>query len=336
MVHVPKDGTRSREALDAAAARRGRIPVREPEVAELRAFCSAASLGSIAEAARSLNVSQPALSKRLRTLEAVVGAELFVRTSRGVTLTPAGTHLYSAARRLLASADTVFALLRTPASATPVRLATSATVAEHRLPAVLADLAKFEASLSVEMITASSPIVRELVRIGRVDLGIAALDPDRPPDEGISGKVIWRDEVVLAVPSDHPWAARQDVTAEELAATPVVQLDPWSNASRVVAIALEHAGLHRVEPFAAVGSPPAVLAIAAAASRPAMLPRTAVEGHAGFVMLDVRGMRFDREFALVWLGSLEDLAGPVYSVAQHILDLPFARSRRTGREFLAG
>ena len=75
----------------------GRSPVREPEVSELRAFCAAATLGSIAAAARSLHVSQPALSKRLRGLEAVAGVQLFERSTRGVTLTPDGAHLFGAA-----------------------------------------------------------------------------------------------------------------------------------------------------------------------------------------------------------------------------------------------
>ena len=48
-------------------------PVRMADIAELRAFCAAADLGSLGRAARLLGVSQPALSKRLRTLEALAG-----------------------------------------------------------------------------------------------------------------------------------------------------------------------------------------------------------------------------------------------------------------------
>src|SRR3984957_14480287 len=89
---------------------RGHVPVRDLEVGELRAFCAAATLGSTAEAARAMSRSKPAMSKRLRALEHVAGAELFVRRGRGVTLTPAGVQLYSSARRLLRSADSVQAL----------------------------------------------------------------------------------------------------------------------------------------------------------------------------------------------------------------------------------
>ena len=50
--------------------------VRSADIAELRAFCAAVDLGSLGRAARLLRVSQPALSKRLRVLEALAGARL--------------------------------------------------------------------------------------------------------------------------------------------------------------------------------------------------------------------------------------------------------------------
>ena len=57
-------------------------PVRSPDIAELRAFCVAVDLGSLGRAARLLHLTQPALSKRLRTLEALAGATLLERSSR--------------------------------------------------------------------------------------------------------------------------------------------------------------------------------------------------------------------------------------------------------------
>ena len=104
------------EAPQSPVQAAGRVLVRGPELAELRAFCTAARLGSIGRAARMLQVSQPALSKRLQALEAVVGTRLLSRSSRGVTLTMPGARLYVAAMRLLAEADSVEALMRGLAS----------------------------------------------------------------------------------------------------------------------------------------------------------------------------------------------------------------------------
>lgn len=309
-----------------------RTPVREPEVAELRAFCAAATLGSIAAAARSLHVSQPALSKRLRTLEAVAGAQLFDRSTRGVTLTPEGAHLFGAARRLLTTADTVHALMKGPGVPQPVRIASTPVIAELRLPEMLADLAVVDPALSVEVIVGSSTFVRELLREERCDLGIAAIDPERPPDPLLRGKVLWRDEIVVAVPPDHAWRELPVIPVEEFASAELVQSGVSASSSRIVAAALEQRGLEPGPPAALISSPAAVMATALATNRPALisLMSMAQSQTRGLMIKRVEGMNFDREFALLWRGSVPALGGPVLTIAQYMLDLPFARSRTPG------
>jgi DNA-binding transcriptional LysR family regulator len=313
---------------------RRRSLVREPEVAELRAFCSAAAHGSIAAAAREIGVSQPALSKRLRALEVVVGSHLFERSTRGVKLTPEGVHLYGAARRLLRSADAVQTLVTSPTLDRHVRVAASSVAAELRLPGALMSLALLEPALSVEVVAASSSFVRELVAEARCSLGIAAVDPDMPPGTALREKVIWRDEVVIGVPPGHRWLAREEIPPEEFAATALVQPEPSSTTSRLVASALELAGLERVPPAAALGSPRAIVEVATASGQPGLVSAMAArEGAVGQLEIRrVRGFRFDREFALVWRGTVDALELPAQILANHLLDLPFARSRRLGRE----
>lgn len=315
--------------LAASRGSRQRRPVREPDITELRAFVAAATLGSIAEAARSLNISGPALSKRLRTLEAVAGVELFNRSPRGVTLTTAGSNLFGPARRLLSSADSMRALMHGPAPVTPVRLAVSPTVAELRLPRALAELAELEPGLAVELVTANSSVVRELVRDGRADLGIAAVDDEIPQDE-LRTKVVWRDEVVVAVPPGHAWAGEEEIRVEELVATPLVQLDPRSSATRTVAAGLAPLGLGLAAPVAEVGSNRIVVDVATRLGVPALLSLLAAQD-SDLLVRRVQGFRFDREYALVWSGSVEGRPAGLEVVLQHLLDIPFARSRRAQR-----
>jgi DNA-binding transcriptional LysR family regulator len=276
-----------------------------------------------------MNVSQPAMSKRLRSLETVAGTDLFERSSRGVTLTAAGVQLYSAARRLLHSADSVQALIKAPGPTMPVRIASSPTIAELRLPSVLSDLASREQGLTAELISANSGLVRELVRESRSDLGIASLDPYALHADGLEERIVWRDELVLVVPPGHPWEKMDEVPAEVFAATPVVQRDPWSNSSRIVTSTLERIGLERVAPTAAIGSTAAVIATARATSAPALISILAarVNPEQEFEIRRVEGLRFGLEYALVWLGTMLDLRPEVQTVAAHIMHLPFARAR---------
>ena len=102
-----------------------------PDLNELRAFCVAADLGTIGRAAVRLHVSQPSLSKRLAALEAKVGARLFERSPRGVSLTPAGRRLYRDARPLLDLADQVAEVMAgIKHSGTVVRMAASHSATE--------------------------------------------------------------------------------------------------------------------------------------------------------------------------------------------------------------
>ncbi len=86
--------------------------VRELQLADLRAFCTAIELGSLGRAARMMHVSQPALSKRLHSLETLTGVCLLVRSHRGVSPTPAGTRLYPVARRVLAENEAIVELIK--------------------------------------------------------------------------------------------------------------------------------------------------------------------------------------------------------------------------------
>lgn len=75
------------------------------DLRQLEYFREIADTGSINETARRLNMSQPPLSYQLRLLEEELGVRLFERSSQGVTLTEAGTLLYSRAGELLSYAD---------------------------------------------------------------------------------------------------------------------------------------------------------------------------------------------------------------------------------------
>jgi DNA-binding transcriptional LysR family regulator len=277
-------------------------PVRSLDLAELRAFCAAVDLGSLGRAARLLRVSQPALSKRMRAIEAVVGTPLVERSPRGITPTPAGEKLYVEARKLLAQAEAVDDLVRgLTGEEAPVRLAASHTIAEFVLPGPLVDFERRrDRHLSLELMVANSIVVRELVRDGRADFGIAAVDALATNVGSLAETPFCDDEVILAVPADHPWAGREAVPLDELVATPLVMRDPSANTRRVVDDALAARGLALAPPLAEVGSTSAAKATAVSEGAPVLLSLLALgPADAGFVVRRVDGMRFLRRFVMV-------------------------------------
>src|SRR3954453_16148115 len=297
-------------------------PVRSADIAELRAFCAAVDLGSLGRAARLLRVSQPALSKRLRVLETLAGARLLDRSSRGVTPTPAGARLYAEARKLLSQAETVDARLAgLSQDDAPVRLAASHTIAEYVLPAPLVEFEqRRERHLSVELIIANSLVVRDLVREGRAEFGIAATARTAPPDPDLRELEFCDDEVIVAVPDHHPWAARKTVPLGELTRVPMIMRDPSANTRRVVEAALEARGMELQPPLAEVGSTSAAKEAALREGAPVLLSRLAQPGEGdGLVVRRVRGVDFRRPFVIL-LGGAEGVSPGALALVQHLLD----------------
>lgn len=293
------------------------------ELAELRAFCAAVDLGSLGSAARLLRVSQPALSKRMRSLEALAGAQLLVRSSRGIATTEAGERLYVEARRLLAQAEAVEELMAGLSNEdAPVRLAVSHTIAEFVLPGRLVEYEqKRGRHLSVELVIANSVVVRDLVAGGRAEFGIAAAEPGAPPPPGLRQVHFCDDEVVVAVPAGHPWERLAAIAPQQLVSEPLVVRDPSANTRQTVDEALAAHGLALAPALAEVGSTSAAKATAISERAPVLLSAIAVSrDDEGFAVKRVEGLDLGREFVL--LTAQESVAPAARALVDHLLRKP--------------
>jgi DNA-binding transcriptional LysR family regulator len=296
--------------------------VRSVDLAELRAFCAAVDLGSLGSAARLLRVSQPALSKRMRSLEALAGAQLLVRSSRGIATTEAGERLYVEARKLLAQADAVEELMAGLSNEdAPVRLAVSHTIAEFVLPGRLVEYEQLRGRhLSVELVIANSVVVRDLVGAGRAEFGIAAARIGAPLP-GLEQLHFCDDEVVVAVPEGHPWAELETIEPEQLVSQPLVVRDPTANTRQTVDEALAARGLKLAPPLAEVGSTSAAKATAIEERAPVLLSGIAVSRDESFAVIPVRGLDLTRHFVLL-LGSEESVSPGARALVDHLLPTP--------------
>ena len=297
--------------------------VRSVDLAELRAFCAAVDLGSLGSAARLLRVSQPALSKRMRALEALAGAQLLVRSSRGIATTEAGERLYVEARKLLAQADAVEELMAGLSNEdAPVRLAVSHTIAEFVLPRRLVEYEQLRGRhLSVELVIANSVVVRDLVAAGRAEFGIAAARIGAPLP-GLEQVHFCDDEVVVAVPEGHAWHGLDAIEPEQLVAEPLVVRDPSANTRQTVDEALAARGLTLAPPLAEVGSTSAAKATAIEEGAPVLLSAIALSrDEERFAVKRVSGLDLGRAF-VVLLGSQESVSPAARALVDHLLHTP--------------
>ena len=191
------------------------------ELRHLRYFVAVAEEGSLTVAAeKRLHTAQPSLSRQLRDLELEVGTPLLIRTSRGVTLTPAGQIFLDHARLALAQAAEAVAAARRvsrPAKASfSVGFLTGQEV--EWLPNVTQILRDQLKEIDFRISSDFSPAVAEAVQRGEIDLGFSRVEPQ--PD--VTYAVIASEPIVAILAGDHPLARRTQIDPAELGEFPFI------------------------------------------------------------------------------------------------------------------
>jgi len=286
---------------------------RNPQLGELRAFCAAVDLGGIGRAAQRMHLSQPAVSKRLKSLEELVGAPLLERSAHGVTMTDAGERLYAHARRLVSDMEDLTGRLdQIRGTNDTVHLAISHTAAEFLMSKALV-LMRPQTSAPVEVLIANSRVVKQMVRSGQADIGVAAC----MLEESVPGAVelaLVDDEIAIAVPLAHLWSRRSSITPDELLGTPIVLRDPGAHTRQVIDAVLAEHGLGALRAASEVGSTQAAKDEAHELRLPTALSRLALSPSDRLEMVPVDGLRFLRRFCI-----LHPLDG-ISSSSAHLVD----------------
>lgn len=151
----------------------------------LKALVQVAESGSIRSAARALNLSQSALTKALRELEASVGAELLLRSYKGIEFTPAGTVLLTRARlalSILEKAREEINLLRGGAGVT-VAIGVTPVVAALVLPRVLREYECQQPDARIRLTEGLLTTVLPGLMEGRLDFALVIADSADLPYE---------------------------------------------------------------------------------------------------------------------------------------------------------
>jgi len=192
------------------------------DIAALQAFVEVADHESFSEAAESMFLTQPAVSKRVASLENELGARLFDRIGRRVSLTSAGNALLPRARRLINDARELKRLVSDLAGEVrgPLVMGTSHHIGLHRLPPVLKRYIGQFPEVELDIRFMDSEAACRGVETGDLEIAIVTLPPQQPPNLRI--QTIWNDPLAFMVGLDHPLAGRKQVTLSELLSYPAV------------------------------------------------------------------------------------------------------------------
>ncbi len=192
------------------------------ELRHLRYFVAVAEECHFGRAAERLHMAQPPLSQQIRQLETELGAELLVRTTRRVQLTPAGHRYLERARAVLAAVDSAgteaariakgdlgLVAIGFTGSATYELLPQLARVLRQDFPGI-------ELDLKGEMLTPDqvSALLEETLDIGFL----------RPPvrEPGLDVRVLRREPLIAVLPASHPLTGRDTVRLADLRDEPFI------------------------------------------------------------------------------------------------------------------
>ena len=269
------------------------------EMFQLRYFVAAARRLHFTQAAQAMCVSQPSLSQQIANLEREVGAALFARQGRAVTLTDAGHALLRHAERILEEEALGLRAVREVVGLAQGRLTlwTLPTPGQHLLPPLLAAYRAAHPQIGIQLReTVPARAIAEAVSKGQADIGIVHLPYGV---ERLEARVLLREDLALVVPCAHPFASRDALALADAAGQDFIWATEGANVTHPLYAACLAAGF---EPriVCAVGSAQGMQALVAAGLGIALLPRLAIHPPKGTCVVELTEPRPARTLAAIW------------------------------------
>jgi DNA-binding transcriptional LysR family regulator len=210
-------------------------------ISQLQAFIEVARARSVSRAADVLFVTQPALTARIQGLERDLGAQLFVRTPRGMRLTEAGDAFLPYAMRALETlADgRRFVNAFERGGAGRLTLGAAPAVSTYVLPALLKRFTVSHPRVAVSVKTGHSEEILELVLREQADLGLVR--SLRHPD--IASTPLYEDRLILVAEPDHDFAKSGRIELAEIVHEQLILFDRTSSYTELTNALFRGAGV---------------------------------------------------------------------------------------------
>lgn len=197
-----------------------------------RVFHAVAQAGSVSAAARGLYVSQPALTQAVKKLEDQLGVQLFQRTPRGMSLTPEGETLFrhiDSAYGLITAAEKKLAQVRSLDDG-EITVGAGDTLCKHYLVPHLRAFHALYPNVRIHVTNRTTPETTELLKAGKVDLGIVNLPLPHDPSLSVE-ETLQVHDCFVAGPGFGDLRGRR-LSLHQLSEYPLLLLEKGSNSRR--------------------------------------------------------------------------------------------------------
>ncbi|GAA6166460.1 LysR family transcriptional regulator [Sessilibacter corallicola] len=188
----------------------------------LKAFVTVASTGSFSDAAQTLHITQPAVSKRITALEQQINCLLFDRANRTISLTEAGRALLPRAHSILKQLDEAQRVLSDLKGtvAGELKLTTSHHIGLHHLPKYLKRFTDKYPEVRLSLNFQDSEIALNQVLQGETELAVITLAQNTHPK--LTETLVWEDPLQFVVAPNHPLAQEDSLSLINLSQYPAI------------------------------------------------------------------------------------------------------------------
>lgn len=208
----------------------------------LKVFKTVADRLSFTKAAAELLISQPAVTKQINELERLLGKPLFLRHGNRISLTDDGVRLLEYANRILA----LYGELRDAfveeqgAFSGEIRLGASTTLSQYVLPGLLAKFRKLYPDVRVTLFNGNTEQIERQIADGKLDFGMIEGTASNP---ALHYELFMDDELMLVTSASNTSFTREEITAADLPALPLVIRENGSGTLDVLSRELSRHGL---------------------------------------------------------------------------------------------
>lgn len=267
------------------------------DVILMRSFLAVVDAGAITEAAHKLGVTQPALSRRIQTLEQHLGVTLLDRGRTGTSLTSVGRLVETEARALVSRFDQLREMVAAEAGLEggTVRLGGGATAVSFVLPAAIAAFQARYPAVRFQLKEAGSREVEDDVVNGRLELGLVTLPTQR---RELHVRPIAEDRIVLVCRKDHRLGQDGKISLSSIGGAAVVGFEAGSAIRQLIDVALRDAGV-RVNVVMELRSIPAIVRMVQSTGNLAFVSAMGVENESDVMVLPVEGLDIRRTLAVI-------------------------------------
>lgn len=204
------------------------------DLSKLEAFIYAAENLSFSKAAKHLQLSQPTISHRIKSLEQELGVSLFERNGHTLNLTEAGRLLLPRAHKLIHQAletEEMMASLQDGVVGS-LRVACSTTAGKYILPQLAARFCRLYPGIQISILACTPHHV--IPRLLEGEANLAVVSSYDLCDRGFECQEFFTDHITLIVPAGHPWVSRQAIEPADLLSETLLMREPTSGTRRVL------------------------------------------------------------------------------------------------------